>query len=200
MAPQAYRRLVMPRPHRLQLAGGLYHLMARSNVGRVAFADDSERQQFMALVAAVVARRRWSCRAFCLLSTHYHLLVATPEADVAVGMQYINGRYAQWINWYRDERGHLFDSRYRSVLIETEAHALELHRYIALNPVRAGLALKPEDWPWSSFAAMAGLREAPALLDVQSALRDFGPGEPARRRFWTFVWDGLRRDAVETAA
>lgn len=197
---RTYRRLIVPRPHRLQLAGGIYHLMARANVGRLAFADDPERQQFLAFVTALVARRRWSCRAFCLLSTHYHLLVATPEADVAAGMQYLNGRYAQWVNWYRGERGHLFDSRYRSVLVENEAHGMELHRYIALNPVRAGLALKPEDWQWSSFAALAGLRQAPALLDVQGALRDFGPGEPARRRFWAFVWDGLGPDAVETAA
>jgi putative transposase len=190
----------MPRPPRVQLPGALYHVTARANLGRLAFRDDGERKGFLRIVETVVARRRWSCRAFCLLSTHYHLLVMTPEADIAAGMQYLNGRYAQWINAVRGERGHLFDSRYCSVLVENEAHGIELHRYIALNPVRAGLVGNPEDWPWSSFAALVGLERAPALLDVNSALADFGPGQAARRRLRTFVWDGLALDAAKEAA
>jgi REP-associated tyrosine transposase len=181
----------MPRPLRVQVPGGLYHVTARANIGRDAFRDDSERQQFLSLVAAVVARRRWSCRAFCLLSTHFHLLVATPASDLAAGMQYVNGRYAQWINWYRHERGHLFEGRYNSVVVRNQGHGSELHRYIALNPVRAGLVRNPEDWAWGSFPALVGLCAAPALLDVDSVLDEFGSGAAGRRRLRMFVWDGL---------
>jgi putative transposase len=190
----------MPRRPRSQFAGALYHVTARANVGRVAFRDDAERSQFLTFLECVVGSRLWSCRALCLLSTHYHLLVATPEPDIAAGMQYLNGRYAQWVNWYRGERGHLFEGRYCSVLVENESHALELHRYIALNPVRAGLAATPEDWPWSTFRALVGLARAPELLDVDGALADFGPRAKARRRLRAFVWDGLALDAARSAA
>jgi putative transposase len=194
-----YRRVV-PRPPRVQVAGGLYHITTRANLGRVAFRNDDEQKQFLKILELVVSRRGWSCRAFCLLSTHYHLLAATPAGDISAGMQYLNGRYAQWINAVRGERGHLFDSRYCSVLVQNEGHGIELHRYIALNPVRAGLVLNPEDWPWSSFAALVGLERVPVLLDVDAALADFGPARTARRRLRTFVWDGLKMDAAKEAA
>jgi len=189
----------VPRRPRNQFAGAVYHITTRANLGRTAFCNEDERRQFLTFLEIVVARRRWSCRAFCLLSTHYHLLIATPDADIAAGMQYLNGRYAQWINWYRGERGHLFDGRYYSGLLEYEGHALELHRYIALNPVRAGLVLNPEDWPWSSFRALVGRAPAPELLDVDAALADFGPRTKSRAKLRAFVSDGLARDVAEKA-
>jgi REP element-mobilizing transposase RayT len=139
--------MAVPRPPRLQVAGGLYHVTAHSNVGRVVFRDDEERAQFLAMLEFGVTRWGWSCRSYCLLSTHFHLLIGTPEPDLSTGMQYVNGRYAQWANWHRGERSHVFEGRFRSVLVETESHALEVHRYIALNPVRASLVRDPEQWP-----------------------------------------------------
>ena len=185
----------MPRPPRPQIAGGLYHVFARANTGRVAFRDDIERAQFLAVLDGAVRRCEWSCRAYCVLSTHFHLLVLTPRADIAAGMQYLNGRYAQWTNWYRRERGHLFDGRFGSVLVRAQEHALELHRYIALNPVRAGLVRRPEDWPWSSSGALLGKSDPEPFLDLQGALQEFAP-EPisARRRLRTFIRDGLATD------
>jgi REP element-mobilizing transposase RayT len=187
--------VAVPRPPRLQVAGGLYHVTARSNIGRIAFQDDAERAEFLAVLETGVARCGWSCRSYCLLSTHYHLLVATPEPDLSAGMQYVNGRYAQWANWYRSERSHLFEGRFRSVLVETESHALEAHRYIALNPVRAGLVRDPEEWPWSSLGAILGRKHPLGFLDVDTVLAEFGETRAtARRRLRTFVRDGLRRD------
>ena len=187
----------MPRPPRIQVAGGLYHLTARANVGRVAFQDDGERTEFLTVLERVVRRCGWSCRAYCLLSTHYHLLCLTPEADLAAGMQYLNGRYAQWANWRRKERGHVFEGRYGAVLVESESHALEVQRYIALNPVRAGLVRDPEDWPWSSLRAVLGLRQAPWFLDARAVLEEFGPNVvSARRRIRTFVRDALAQDVA----
>lgn len=187
----------VPRHPRLQIAGGLYHITSHSNVGRIAFRDDDERGQFLALLEAGIARYGWSCRSYCLLSTHYHLLVATPEPDLSAGMQYLNGRYAQWANWYRNERSHLFEGRFCSVHVETESHSLEVQRYIPLNPVRAGLLRDPEDWPWGSLRALLGLELPPPFLDVDTVLAEFGPTRTiARRRLRRFIWEELRRDAA----
>lgn len=185
----------MPRTPRLQVAGGLYHVTANSNVGRLVFQSPAERDQFLAFLDATVERCRWSCRSYCLLSTHYHLLVETPQADIAAGIQYLNGRYAQWANWLRRERSHVFEGRYGAVLVKTESHALEVHRYIALNPVRAGLVRDPEDWPWSSMRALLGREPPPPFLDAAAVLQLFGPNTwVARRRLRSFVRDGLLAD------
>jgi putative transposase len=187
--------VVMPRPPRLQVAGGLYHVTAHSNVGRVVFENGAERDQFLVFLGVAVERHRWSCRSYCLLSTHYHLLVQTPQPDIAAGMQYLNGRYAQWANWLRRERSHIFEGRYWAVLVTTESHALEVHRYIALNPVRAGLVRDPVDWPWSSLPALLGRKPPPPFLDVGAALELFGPNTwVARRRLRRFIRDGLIGD------
>ncbi len=185
----------MPRPPRLQVAGALYHVIARASVGRVAFQGDRERAQFLDVFAATVARYGWSCRAYCVLTTHYHLLLVPPQPDLAAGMQYLNGRYAQWANWSRGERGHIFEGRYRSVLVESGSHALELQRYIALNPVRAGLVRDPEAWRWSSLRFLMGRERSPAFVDVAAALADFGhTARVARRRLRTFIRDGIAQD------
>jgi REP element-mobilizing transposase RayT len=187
----------VPRLPRIQVPGGVYHITAHSNIGRVAFRDNAERAQFLGVLATVVNRCEWSCRAYCLLSTHYHLLCLTPHANLAAGMQYLNGRYAQWANWRREERGHVFEGRYGAVLVESESHAVEVHRYIGLNPVRAGLVRHPEDWPWSSLPAVLGLQEPVPFLDVRAVLEEFGPSvASARRRLRTFLRDGLVQDAA----
>jgi putative transposase len=185
----------MPRLPRLQFAGGRYHVTARSNIKRLVFQDDGERETFLAVLEDGVARCSWSVRSYCLLSTHYHLYVATSEANLSAGIQYLNGRYAQWANWNRAERSHIFEGRFGSELVESEGHALEVHRYIALNPVRAGLVRDPIDWPWSSLRAILGEEPPLPLLDVQAVLDEFGSnGATARRRLRAFLRDGLRGD------
>lgn len=187
----------LPRPPRLQIPGGLFHVTAHSNHGRLVFRDDEERAQFLAVVELVVTERGWSCRSYCLLSTHFHLLVATPEPDLSAGMQYINGRYAQWANWHREERSHVFEGRFRSVLVSNDGHSLEVHRYIALNPVRAGLVRNPEEWPWSSLGPVLGWWQPPGFLDVDTVLGEFGSNPAAaRRRLRKFIWDGLVMDGA----
>jgi putative transposase len=187
----------MPRPPRLQVAGGVYHVTTKSNTGRVAFTNDDDRQMFLALFAEVVQQREWSCRSYCVLSTHYHLLVCTPEPDLAAGMQYLNGRYGQWANWRREQEGHVFKGRYGARMVTSEGHALECHRYIALNPVRAGLVRDPLAWPWGSLPALLGRTEPADFLDPQSVYDEFGPRVAgARRRLRTFIWDGLAQDAA----
>jgi putative transposase len=187
----------MPRPPRIQVAGGLYHITTQSNLRRRVFEDDEERAHFLDVLRAVVRRHRWSCRDFCLLSTHYHLFVQTPQPDVAAGIQYLNGRHAQWANWKRGERSHVFGDRYGSTLVRTNSHALEIHRYIALNPVRAGLVRDPEDWPWSGLPSLLGRARPAAFLDVPAVHGLFGSTpSTARRSLRQFVRDGLEMDGV----
>ncbi len=185
----------MPRALRPQLPNGLYHVTANGNFGRIAFESTVERQQFLDLLGVTVERHGWSCRSYCVLSTHYHLLVLTPEPDISAGMQYLNGRFGQWANWNRGQRGHLFEGRYGSVLIESDAHLLEVYRYIALNPVRAGLVRDPVEWPWSSLGAVLGRSAPPEFLDVSAALAEFGRSVGgARRRLRLFIQDGVEQD------
>jgi REP element-mobilizing transposase RayT len=164
--------------------------MSRGVRKQAIFRDDDDRGVFLSLLWAVVRRHDWSCLAFCLMNTHYHLLIRTPDADLAAGMQRLNSNFAQGFNRKYAETGHLFERRYHSVPIERDGHLLELYRYIALNPVRAGLCSRPEGWTWSSYRAVAGLVSPPEFLATDWALLYFGSNRPrARQRFRAFVED-----------
>jgi hypothetical protein len=123
------------------------------------------------------------------MTTHFHILVETPDPNLARGMHRLNSTYAQAFNERHGTVGHLFESRYHSVLVESDGHLLERFRYIALNPVRAGLCAAPERWPWSSYRASIARTDAPPLLSLVKLLRYFDAGDPdrARARLRAFV-------------
>ena len=178
----------MARAHRLQAAGLTYHVTARGNRGDPIFTDDFDRQRFLGLVAHVVRKFEWACHAYCLMTTHYHLMVTTTNANIGRGMHVLNGRYAQSLNRRHRLSGHVFEDRYHSVVVERNSHVLELVRYIALNPVRAGLCANPEEWRWSSYASAIGLRNAPDFLSPDFLLDCFSPNrERALRGMMAFV-------------
>ena len=118
----------MSRPLRLQYAGAVYHLTSRGNARQPVFGDDSDRQLFLALFSQVVTRHRWLCHAHCLMDNHYHLLVETPHPNLSTGMRQLNGMYTQAFTRRHDRVGHLFQGRYKAILVEKEAHLLELCR------------------------------------------------------------------------
>jgi putative transposase len=140
----------MPRPLRVQIPG-TYHVTARGNRRQAIYHDDEDRAFFLALRHRVVERFGWQPREHCLLTNHFHLLFDTPEPNLSVGMHALNSGYARYFNERHGYDGHLFDRRFGSRLVETEEHLLEAMRYIAFNPVKAGLCLHPGEWPWSSF-------------------------------------------------
>jgi REP-associated tyrosine transposase len=182
----------MPRPLRVQLAGGTYHITAQGCAERAIFLDRSDRTSFENILDDMVRRQQWCCQSICLMTTHFHLLVTTPEADLATGMQRLNGLYAQSFNRRQGTKGHLFSERYHAEFIQSDSHLLETCRYIALNPVRAGLCRRPADWVWSSYAEALGLRSPRRFIDSASLLRLFGENlELARSRYQIFVEDGL---------
>lgn len=140
----------MARPLRHQ-APGFYHLTQRGVAGEVVYLDDVDRSLFVRLLDKAARRYRWLLHAHCLMSNHFHLVVELREPTMARGMQYLTGQYGLRFNERHDRRGHVFQDRYRSTVIETEEHLAEALRYVAFNPVRAGLCERPEDWPWSSY-------------------------------------------------
>jgi putative transposase len=180
----------MPRPHRLQIADGIYHLTARGNRRQPIFLDDDDRRKFLDVAGAVVRRRGWRCHAYCLMPNHYHLLVQTPAPDLSSGMQQLNARYAEWFNWRHGVDGHLFQGRFHSVLVESDWHLLELARYVVLNPVRARLCESPEQWAWSSYGPALGTIERPTFLTLEWLLGRFGSDpDGARAAYTRFVAD-----------
>lgn len=164
----------MARPLRLCFEDARYHVIARSTSDGVLFGDDLDRERFLADLDRLVDRYGWLCHAYCLLTTHYHLVLETPRANLPRGMQRLNGSHASRFNERRGRSGHLFGSRYRSILIEDARYLLTVCRYVVLNPVRAGICARPEEWPWSSYAATVGLVPVPRFLTTEILLAEAG--------------------------
>jgi REP element-mobilizing transposase RayT len=184
----------MPRGIRVQFAGGFFHVITRGNRRQLIFTDDIDRRFFLELIGRVVAKHGWRCHSYCLMPNHYHLLVETPAQSLSDGMQTINGVYAQWFNLRHGYEGHLFERRFRSFVVEGDAHVRVVARYIVLNPVRAGLCRSAADWPWSSYAAALGKTKRPRFLTLDFLLGQFGPNtDRARTRFAEFVLDAPPR-------
>jgi len=173
----------MARPLRLEYPGALYHLTARGDNKAGIFLDDEDRNRFLKYLGAEIEQQGWVCYAWCLMGNHYHLLVETPEGNLIAGMRRLNGRYTQSFNRRHGRVGHVFQGRYKSILVEKEAYLYELCRYIVLNPVRAGMVMQPEDWPWSSYLGTAGLEAAPGWLAINQVREYFGGSVNAYRRF-----------------
>src|SRR3990167_506734 len=146
----------MSRPLRLQYPGAIYHLTSRGNARQRIFSNDSDRELFLDTLSHMISRYGWLCHAYCLMDNHYHLLVETPKANLSLGMRQLNGIYTQAFNRKHGKVGHLFQGRYKAILVEKEAHLLELCRYVVLNPLRVQAQTRVERWEWSSYKATAG--------------------------------------------
>jgi REP element-mobilizing transposase RayT len=164
----------MAYPPREQIAGATYHVATRATGPSELFRDRHDRRRFMRILPHVVRKYRWRLHAYCLMGTHYHLVFTTPQPTLARGMQLLNSLYARTFNERHRRLGHLVAARYASAVVESEAHALELCRYLPLNPVRAGLCRRPEQWPWSSYAATIGRSPEPPFLEHSWILGWFG--------------------------
>lgn len=157
--------------------------------------DDYDRTSLFDRLERTVVRCRWSCLAYCLLDTHLHLIVRTPDPNLGLGMQRFQAPYAQRFNRRHIREGHLFRGRFYSVRLKTEEHLHAAIVYVVMNPVRAGIVRSPELWRWSSYAATVGREPAPRYLDVASALEliDSDP-TAARRKLEAATRDALERD------
>lgn len=163
----------MARPLRLEFAGALYHVTARGDRREPIYEDDEDRQTFLSVLADVVDRFNWLVHAYCEMTNHYHLLIETPDGNLSKGMRQLNGVYTQYSNRRHGRVGHLFQGRYKAILVQKESYLLEVARYVVLNPVRAQMVRSAGDWSWSSYRATAGRRDKPAWLTTDWILSAF---------------------------
>ena len=187
----------MARPLRIEFAGAVYHVTSRGNARADIFEADSDRETFLRILGAVVKRFNWLCHAYCLMNNHYHLLIETPEGNLSAGMRQLNGVYTQAFNRAHRRDGHVFKGRFTAILVEKESHLLELCRYVVLNPVRAGMVERPEQYRWSSYRPTLGKAAKPALLTTGWLLGNFSSTlAESRRRYRQFVTAGM--DDIES--
>jgi len=187
----------MARPLRIEFRGALYHITSRGDRREAIYEDDTDRHMFLDILAEVVERFNWLCHAYCLMSNHYHLVIETPDGNLSKGMRHLNGVYTQASNRRHLRDGHLFQGRFKGIIVDQDSYLLELTRYVVLNPVRAKLVKAPGDWPWSSYGAMVGEVKAPQWLATDGLLAQFAKQRAAaRRRYRRFVMEGMGGESV----
>ena len=181
----------MARKPRIHLPGGLYHVILRGNGGQPVFLTEGDRYRFYLLLQEGTYRFGYRVHAFCLMTNHIHIALQAGDLPLSRGLQNLSFRYTRWINWREKRTGHLFQGRYKAVLVDGDSYLLELVRYIHLNPVRAGMVSNPEEYPWSSHRAYLG-KELLPWLTTEWMLGQFGKSvATARAGYRTFVMDGL---------
>ena len=162
-------------------------MYARGNDRRRIYVDDRDRRIYLTTLAAIVVDKRWRCLAYCLMDNHVHLLLETPEANLAAGMQRLHGQYAQMYNKRHGRSGHVFQGRYGATRITSDEQLWLVVAYVARNPVEAGRCERPEQWRWSSHAATLQ-RAGPRWLDVPRLLWYLAPpGADALQRYADLV-------------
>jgi len=185
----------MARPLRLEWPGALYHVTSRGDRREPIVEDDEDRAAWVAVLGEACGRFGWRVHAWCLMTNHYHLLLETPGGQLSAGMRHLNGVWSQCFNRRHGRVGHVFQGRYKAIMVERESYLLELARYVVLNPVRAGMVADAVDYPWSSHAATLARSDLfpraahPEWLETDAVLQHFGS---TRRRAVARYVDFLR--------
>jgi putative transposase len=183
----------MARPLRIQFPGAIYHITSRGNNKANIFLSNKDRDCFLEILSSTVERYQWICHSYCLMDNHYHLLIETINPNLSKGMRQLNGIYTQTFNYIHRKVGHIFQGRFKSILVEQETYLLTLCGYIVLNPVRAGMVEHPQQWPWSSYNATMGAVEKQSFLSTEWILSQFdatGDIIKARETYRDFVLTG----------
>ena len=187
----------MARPLRIEYPDAVYHVTSRGNERKAIFRKDQDKETFLEILNCVNERYRWLCHAYCLMDNHYHLLIETPDGNLSRGMRQLNGVYTQTFNKRYNRSGHLFQGRYKAILIQKDSHLLEVSRYVVLNPVRAGTVKKPEDWTASSYHATAGFEKPHVCLTTEWVLSQFDVKRSAAvKKYCRFVQEGVGKGSI----
>jgi putative transposase len=180
----------------LEYPGALHHVTSRGNGKQSIFRDDKDRRYFLNLLTHIAQRFHFILHAYCLMDNHYHLIVETPEGNLSKGMRQINGVYTQKFNWKYETTGHVFQGRYKAILVDKDAYLLELARYVVLNPVRAHMTATPEEWPWSSYRSTAGMGKPHSCLTTSWLLAQFSSRrKKAFKLYAQFVNEGIAHES-----
>lgn len=187
----------MARPLRIEYPGAVYHVTSRGNEKKAVFKDAHDRETLLTTLAHVNQRYHFICHAYCLMDNHYHLLIETPDGNLSLGMRQLNGVYTQAFNKRYARTGHLFQGRYKAILIQKDTHLLEVCRYVVLNPVRARMVRRPGDWKWSSYQATAGKETAHPCLTTNGVLGSLGTSmAKAEKEYRQFVQQGIGKETL----
>ena len=163
----------MARKPRIHYPGALYHVILRGNAHQDIFFDDEDRYRFYLLLQEGMERYGHRIHAFCLMTNHAHMALQSGEVPLSRLMQNLSFRYTRWINWRFKRSGHLFQGRYRGILIERDSYLVPLSRYIHLNPVRAGIVAKPEEYTWSSYPGYLNEKKGHEWVECSWVLSQF---------------------------
>jgi putative transposase len=186
----------MARPLRIEFPGAVYHITTRGNGREEIFFEDSDRLRFLEIFSGTIEKYNWLCHSYCLMDNHYHLVVETLDPNLSLGMRQLNGMYTQAFNRKHRRVGHVFQGRFKSILVEKDSYLLELCRYVVLNPVRANMVEEPSAWRWSSFKVTATGRQVPEFLTVDWVLGQFSEKKSkARAQYRAFVMEGLEEQS-----
>ena len=158
----------MARPLRIEFPGAVYHVTSRGDRREDIFEDDVDRYALLDILGQGLARFNARVCSYCLMSNHYHFVLLTLDGNLSRLMRHINGVYTQTYNRRHGKVGHLFQGRFKAILVDRDQYLLEVCRYVELNPVRAHLTPNPGDWIWSSYLANVGHAPAPPWLDIHS--------------------------------
>ncbi len=187
----------MARPLRIEFSGAFYHVMNRGITGINIFRSERDREKFLEYVGKAVGRYDIKVHTYCLMNTHYHLLIETPHPNLGQAIQWINAAYSMYFNKKRKRAGHLFQGRYKAVLVNADEYLQQLSRYIHLNPVRAKIVGHCKDYPWSSYPVFGGYVEPPEWLEIDWLLSLFGKdGGRAKRRYRDFIESAQKEEIV----
>lgn len=189
----------MPRPLRIRTPDLVRHVFARGNGKMTIFLDDGDYRQFVYLLGQVTQDAHIHCWNYCLMPNHFHATLQPTRPNLSEALRRLNGVYGLWWNKKHGRVGHVFQGRFKDQIVEQEAYALTLSRYVVKNPVRARLVKHAEDWAWSSYRATAGNGGAPDFLQVGMTLELFGGGDTQskRDRFIKFVTASEESAAVD---
>ena len=164
----------MARPLRVEYPGAYYHVINRGNGGERIFKSDRDKEKFLEYLAKDNERFAIIIHSYCVMTNHYHLIVETPQPNLSIAIQWLNVSYATYYNKKHRRNGHLFQGRFKAILINADEYIIQLSRYIHLNPVRAKMVLKPGDYPWSSYLSFTGDRKLQDWLETGGILSHFG--------------------------
>jgi REP element-mobilizing transposase RayT len=185
----------MARPLRIAFPGAFYHITARGNERKAVFKSKRDREKFLEYLETATERYHAVIHAYCLMDNHYHLLLETPAGNLSRIMHHVNGAYTTYFNVKRARSGHLFQGRYKAIVVEKDEYAKELSRYIHLNPVRAKMVQSPEQYAWTSYRFYIGKDKAPSWLQRQFILDYFGsPINVAQKGYEKFVLQLVDKD------
>ncbi len=181
----------MGRKPRLHYPGALYHVILRGNAREKIFFANTDRNRFYLFLQEAAARYRFRVHAFCLMTNHIHLALQVGDIPLSIIMQSLVGRYTRWVNWRKSRVGHLFQGRYKAIMVDADAYLAELVRYIHLNPVRAEMVNDPGEYPWSSHRAYCG-EDTITWLTTEFVLGCMSESASlARQEFREFVSAGI---------